>query len=77
MITPEHIDYLSKADKILKNIIENNTIPKISKSDDYVLDLYKYIIFQQISIFLHRFHSVHSTLNVRCCTMDHDHDRSL
>ena len=49
MITPEHIDYLSKADKILKNIIEHNTIPKISKSNDYVLDLYKYIIFQQIS----------------------------
>ena len=33
----------------LKSIIENNTIPKISKSKDYVLDLYKYIIFQQIS----------------------------
>ena len=49
MITPEHIDYLSKADKILKNIIEHNTIPKISQSNDYVLDLYKYIIFQQIS----------------------------
>ena len=49
MITSEHIDYLSKADKILKKIIENNTTPKISKSNDYVLDLYKYIIFQQIS----------------------------
>ncbi len=49
MITSKHIDYLSKADKILKKIIENNTTPKISKSNDYVLDLYKYIIFQQIS----------------------------
>ena len=49
MITSEHIDYLSKADNTLKKIIENNTTPKISKSNDYVLDLYKYIIFQQIS----------------------------
>ena len=49
MIAREHIDYLSKRDNILKNIIENNTTPKISKSNDYVLDLYKYIIFQQIS----------------------------
>ena len=49
MIAREHIDYLSKRDNILKKIIENNTTPKISKSNDYVLDLYKYIIFQQIS----------------------------
>ena len=49
MITSEHIDYLSKADNTLKKIIENNTTTKISKSNDYVLDLYKYIIFQQIS----------------------------
>ena len=49
MITKEHIDYLSKADNTLKKIIKNNTTPKISKSNDYVLDLYKYIIFQQIS----------------------------
>ena len=49
MITKEHIDYLSKADNTLKKIIKNNTTPKISKSIDYVLDLYKYIIFQQIS----------------------------
>ena len=49
MITSEHIDYLSKADNTLKKIIEDNTTPKISKSNDYVLDLYKYIIFQQIS----------------------------
>ena len=49
MIAQEHIDYLSKRDNILKKIIENNTTPKISKSNDYVLDLYKYIIFQQIS----------------------------
>ena len=49
MITSEHIDYLSKTDNTLKKIIENNTTPKISKSNDYVLDLYKYIIFQQIS----------------------------
>ena len=49
MIHQKHIDYLSKVDNTLKSIIENNTIPKISKSNDYVLDLYKYIIFQQIS----------------------------
>ena len=51
MIHQKHIDYLSKVDNTLKSIIENNTIPKISKSNDYVLDLYKYIIFQQISTF--------------------------
>ena len=49
MIHQKHIDYLSKVDNTLKSIIENNKIPKISKSNDYVLDLYKYIIFQQIS----------------------------
>ena len=49
MVHQKHIDYLSKVDNTLKSIIENNTIPKISKSNDYVLDLYKYIIFQQIS----------------------------
>ena len=49
MIHQKHIDYLSKVDNTLKSIIKNNTIPKISKSNDYVLDLYKYIIFQQIS----------------------------
>ncbi len=49
MINKKHIDYLSKADSTLKKVIEKNNIPKISKSKDYVLDLYKYIIFQQIS----------------------------
>ena len=49
MINQKHIDYLSKVDNTLKNIIKSNTIPKISKSNDYILDLYKYIIFQQIS----------------------------
>ena len=49
MITKDHIVFLSKSDKILKKIIENNKIPTISKSKDFVLDLYKYIIFQQIS----------------------------
>ena len=49
MITKDHISYLSKSDSILKKIIKENKIPKISKSEDYVLDLYKYIIFQQIS----------------------------
>ncbi len=49
MIHQKHIDYLSKVDNTLKSVIENNTTPKISKSNDYVLDLYKYIIFQQIS----------------------------
>lgn len=49
MITKNHISYLSKSDSILKKIIKDNNIPKISKSEDYMLDLYKYIIFQQIS----------------------------
>ena len=49
MITKKHISYLSNSDSILKKIIKENNIPKISKSEDYVLDLYKYIIFQQIS----------------------------
>ena len=49
MIHQKHIDYLSKVDNTLKSVINNNTTPKISKSNDYVLDLYKYIIFQQIS----------------------------
>ena len=49
MIHQKHIDYLSKVDNILKSVIDNNMTPKISKSNDYVLDLYKYIIFQQIS----------------------------
>tara|TARA_B100000214_G_scaffold342242_1_gene289906 strand:- start:105 stop:689 length:585 start_codon:yes stop_codon:yes gene_type:complete len=49
MITKDHITFLSKRDKILKKIIEKNKTPKISRSKDYVLDLYRYIIFQQIS----------------------------
>ena len=49
MINQKHIEYLSKVDNTLKNIIKSNTVPKISKSNDYILDLYKYIIFQQIS----------------------------
>ena len=49
MIHQKHIDYLSKVDNTLKSVIDNNMTPKISKSNDYVLDLYKYIIFQQIS----------------------------
>ena len=44
MITSEHIDYLSKTDNTLKKIIEDNTTPKISKSNDYVLDLYLSLI---------------------------------
>ena len=48
MITKNHRIFLSKADKTLKKIIEDNKIPKISKSQDFVLDLYKNIIFQQI-----------------------------
>ena len=49
MINKNHITFLSKKDKILKKIIEQNKKPQISKSKDYVLDLCKYIIFQQIS----------------------------
>ena len=49
MITKSHISFLSKSDSILKRIIQENQVPQISQSEDYVLDLYKYIIFQQIS----------------------------
>ncbi len=49
MIKQKYVEYLSKVDAKLKKIIQNNKTPKISKSNDYVLDLYKYIIFQQIS----------------------------
>ena len=49
MINQGHINYLSEVDNTLKKIIEKNKTPNISKSNDYVLDLYKYIIFQQIS----------------------------
>ena len=49
MINKNHITFLSKKDKILKKIIEQNKKPHISKSKNYVLDLCKYIIFQQIS----------------------------
>jgi len=49
MIKQKYVEYLSIVDAKLKKIIQNNKTPKISKSNDYVLDLYKYIIFQQIS----------------------------
>jgi 3-methyladenine DNA glycosylase/8-oxoguanine DNA glycosylase len=49
MITKSHISFLSKSDSILKRVIQENQLPQISQSEDYVLDLYKYIIFQQIS----------------------------
>tara|TARA_B100000902_G_scaffold23599_1_gene28414 strand:+ start:1753 stop:2337 length:585 start_codon:yes stop_codon:yes gene_type:complete len=49
MIKQKYVEYLSTVDAKLKKIIQNNKTPKISKSNDYVLDLYKYIIFQQIS----------------------------
>jgi len=49
MITKSHISFLSKSDSILKRVIQENKVPQISQSEDYVLDLYKYIIFQQIS----------------------------
>tara|TARA_B100001175_G_C19125676_1_gene456438 strand:+ start:25 stop:609 length:585 start_codon:yes stop_codon:yes gene_type:complete len=49
MIKQKYIEYLSKVDAKLKKIIQKNKTPKLSKSNDYVLDLYKYIIFQQIS----------------------------
>jgi 3-methyladenine DNA glycosylase/8-oxoguanine DNA glycosylase len=49
MITKSHISFLSKSDSILKRVIQENQVPQISQSEDYVLDLYKYIIFQQIS----------------------------
>tara|TARA_B100001540_G_C15668441_1_gene578960 strand:- start:96 stop:680 length:585 start_codon:yes stop_codon:yes gene_type:complete len=49
MIKKEHISHLSKVDKVLANVINKHNAPKISESKDLVLDLYKYIIFQQIS----------------------------
>ena len=68
MITKNHRIFLSKADKTLKKIIEDNKIPKISKSKDFVLDLYKYIIFQQISTkaaesITRRFHGLFTAQN--------------
>lgn len=48
-IKDSHLKHLSKIDKVQKRLIEKYDKPKLSKSEDYILDLCKYIIFQQIS----------------------------
>ena len=48
-IEQKFLKYLSSKDTVLAGIIEKFDEPSISKSDDYLLDLVKYIIFQQIS----------------------------
>ena len=48
-IKNSHLKYLSKIDKVQKRLIEKYDKPLVSKSEDYILDLCRYIIFQQIS----------------------------
>ena len=48
-IKDSHLKHLSKIDKVQKRLIEKYDKPQLSKSEDYILDLCKYIIFQQIS----------------------------
>ena len=49
IIKKKYLEYLSKRDNTLGKIIKNFQKPSITTSDDYLLDLVKYIIFQQIS----------------------------
>ena len=48
-IKNSHLKYLSKIDKVQKRLIEKYDKPLVSKSEDYILDVCRYIIFQQIS----------------------------
>ena len=48
-IKDSHLKHLSKIDKVQKRLIEKYDKPQLSNSEDYILDLCKYIIFQQIS----------------------------
>jgi 3-methyladenine DNA glycosylase/8-oxoguanine DNA glycosylase len=49
VIKEEYLDTLSAKDPILKKLISSYPIPTFRKSDNFLHDLIKYIIFQQIS----------------------------
>jgi 3-methyladenine DNA glycosylase/8-oxoguanine DNA glycosylase len=49
VIKEEYLDTLSAKDPILKQLISSYPIPTLRKSDNFLHDLIKYIIFQQIS----------------------------
>ena len=49
VIKEEYLDTLSAKDPILKQLISSYPIPTFRKSDNFLHDLIKYIIFQQIS----------------------------
>ena len=49
VIKAEYLDTLSANDPILKQLISSYPIPTLRKSDNFLRDLIKYIIFQQIS----------------------------
>ena len=49
VIKAEYLDTLSANDPILKQLISSYQIPTFRKSDNFLHDLIKYIIFQQIS----------------------------
>jgi|TARA_B110000438_G_C15724163_1_gene611206 3-methyladenine DNA glycosylase/8-oxoguanine DNA glycosylase len=48
-IKADYLDILSNNDPILKELIANYPIPTLKQSDNFLHDLIKYIIFQQIS----------------------------
>jgi 3-methyladenine DNA glycosylase/8-oxoguanine DNA glycosylase len=48
-IEADHLDILSNNDPILKKLIANHPVPTLKRSDNFLHDLIKYIIFQQIS----------------------------
>ena len=49
VIKAEYLDTLSANDPILKKLISSYSIPTLRKTDNFLHDLIKYIIFQQIS----------------------------
>ena len=48
-IKSDYLDILSNNDAILKQLIVSHPIPTLKQSDNFLNDLVKYIIFQQIS----------------------------
>ena len=48
-IKADYLDILSNNDPILKELIASHPIPILKQSDNFLHDLIKYIIFQQIS----------------------------
>ena len=48
-IKESYLKHLANIDKVQKRLIEKYDKPQLSKSEDFILDLCKYIIFQQIS----------------------------